>query len=103
MSEANVTKPEPPLENHVVLFEEADAIAVMRALSANGFATRLDRVPFAGEDDDEDHPWAVWTDAPHAMLEIAADEFDGWVVYEDSVARAPLDLPQAPKRHHDPH
>jgi hypothetical protein len=90
----------PELPNQVVLFDEADALAVVRALSSNGFATRLDRVPFAGEDDDEDHPWAVWSDAPHAMLELAADEFDGWVVYEDSVARAPIDLPQAPKRQH---
>jgi hypothetical protein len=88
------------LPNQVVLFEETDALAVARALSGNGFATRVDRVPFAGEDDDEDQPWAVWSDAPHVMLELAADEFDGWVVYEDSVARAPIDLPQEPKRHH---
>lgn len=93
----NVTKPQ-DLINQVVLFEESDAHAVARALIANGFSTRIDQVPFAGEDDDEDHPWAVWTDAPHAMLELAADEFDGWVVYEDSVSRTPLDLPQAPKR-----
>lgn len=91
---------EQPLPNQVVLFEEDDAIAVARVLSGKGFATRVDRVPFAGEDDDEDHPWAVWSDAPHVMLELAADEFDGWVVYEDSAARAPLDLPQAPQRHH---
>jgi hypothetical protein len=93
---------ETPLLNQVVLFEESDATAVARALAANGFATRIDRVPFAGEDDDEDHPWAVWTDAPHMMLELAADEFDGWVVYEDSAARAPLDLPRSPKRQHRP-
>ena len=101
MSEANVARPEPPpLPHQVVLFEETDAVAVVRTLTANGFATRIDRVPFAGEDDDEDHPWAVWTDAPHVMLELAADEFDGWVVYEDSAARAPLDLPLAPRRQH---
>lgn len=100
MSGANTQAAGDPLPNHVVLFEEDDAHAVIRALTANGFATRLDRVPFAGEDDDEDHPWAVWTDAPHMMLELAADEFDGWVVYEDSAARAPIDLPQAPKRRH---
>lgn len=101
MSEADVTNPDAnSLPHQVVLFEESDAIAVARALSSNGFSTRLDRVPFAGEDDDEDHPWAVWTDAPHVMLELAADEYDGWVVYEDSVARAPLDLPSAPQRQH---
>ena len=93
---------ETSLPNQVVLFDEADAHAVVRTLSANGFSTRLDRVPFAGEDDDEDHPWAVWTDAPHMMLELAADEFDGWVVYEDSAARAPVDLPQTPIRRHRP-
>ena len=90
------------LPHHVVLFEESDAQAVARALVANGFSVRLDRSPFAGEDDDEDQPWAVWTDAPHVMLELAADEFDGWVVYEDSISRAPIDLPLAPKRHHNP-
>lgn len=101
MSEADDTRPRRPhLPNQVVLFEESDALAVVRVLSGSGFATHVDRVPFAGEDDDEDHPWAVWSDAPHAMLELAADEFDGWVVYEDSVARAPVDLPQAPKRRH---
>ncbi|MGN6162195.1 MAG: hypothetical protein ACTHOG_10915 [Marmoricola sp.] len=90
------------LPHQVVLFEESDATAVARSLLANGFVARIDRVPFAGEDDDADQPWAVWTDAPHVMLELAADEFDGWVVYEDSVARAPLDLPQSPKRQHRP-
>ncbi|GAC1382354.1 MAG: hypothetical protein NVSMB48_12510 [Marmoricola sp.] len=93
---------QPALAHHVVLFDEGDARAVIRALSANGFATRLDRLPFAGEDDDEDQPWAVWTDAPQVMLELAADEFDGWVAYEDSAPRAPLDLPDAPKRRHRP-
>lgn len=88
--------------NQVVLFDEADAQAVGRALAANGFSIRIDQVRFAGDDDDEDHPWAVWTDAPHVMLELAADEFDGWVVYEDSISRAPIDLPASPKRHHRP-
>lgn len=92
----------PTLAHQVVLFAADDARAVMRALSANGFATRLDRVPFAGEDDDEDHAWAVWTDAPPVMLELAADEFDGWVVHEEDAPRVPLDLPDAPKRRHQP-
>ncbi|HWU32190.1 MAG TPA: hypothetical protein VN108_04905 [Marmoricola sp.] len=82
MRDLTATEPD-DLVNKVVLFEESDAHAVARALTANGFSTRVDQLPFAGEDDDEDHPWAVWTDAPHVMLELAADEFDGWVVYED--------------------
>ena len=72
---------EAALPHQVVLFEKADALAVVRALTSNGFETRLEQVRFAGEDDDMDHSWAVWSDAPHAMLELAADEFDGWVAY----------------------
>lgn len=70
------------LPHHAVFFEREDADAVARALGESGFGAVIDRIAFAGEDNDEDHSWAVWTDAPHVMLELAADEFDGWVVYD---------------------
>ena len=98
MSEPDGTKP----PHQVVLFEEPDAQSVARALITNGFSAQVEQLPFAGEDDDEDHPWSVWSDAPHVMLELAADEFDGWVVYDDVATVAPITLPTQPKRHHRP-
>ena len=37
------------------------------------------RERFAGEDDDEDHPWTVLTDAPVVMVEVLVEEYDGWL------------------------
>ena len=36
----------------------------MGRLLRDGFDASCDREPFAGEDDDEDHPWVVSSDAP---------------------------------------
>ena len=41
------------------------------------------RERLAGEDDDEDHPWAVVTDAPAVVLELLVDQYDGWLDEED--------------------
>jgi hypothetical protein len=84
----------------VVFHEEHEAAAVVARLRADGFDADAVREPFAGEDDDEDHPWAVVTDAPELVVEILAEEHDGWVDHDDPAPppATPLDLPLAPKR-----
>lgn len=84
--------------------EEDDARAVAGRLVADGFAATVRRAPFAGEDDDEDHAWAVDTDAPAMMVELLAEDQDGWVEHEPDAALQPppLQLPDAPRRHHRP-
>lgn len=87
-----------------IFFEEGVARDVERRLRADGYVVTVSREPFAGEDDDEDHPWAVVTDAPGIVLEILVDQYDGWLEDEDFSApgspAAPAPLPDAPKRHH---
>ena len=92
-----------------VLYEEDDARAVAARLLTQGFDASVSRERFAGEDDDEDHPWSVVTDAPAVVLEVLVEEYDGWL---DAAGPAggpgvdtaappvvpPLDLPQAPRR-----
>lgn len=89
----------------IAVFDEEDAArAVADRLRVSGFAASVARGRFHGEDDDEDQPWQVVTDAPAFMLEILADEHDGWV--EDTTPTpppaAPLELPRTPRRHHNP-
>ncbi len=86
-----------------VLFEQEDARTVARRLVGAGFAARVERERLAGEDDDEDHPWAVLTDAPAHVVEALVDEHDGW--WEEEVAAggalpptAAPPLPTAPRR-----
>ena len=83
-----------------VFFEEDDAHAVVAALAAAGWSGDAVRERYHGEDDDEDHPWAVVTDAPELVLELLVDEHDGWLDAPDAPTAppAPLDLPSAPKR-----
>jgi hypothetical protein len=90
-----------------IFFEEDDARAVVARLRADGFEARAERERLAGEDDDEDHPWAVVSDAPAFMLEVLVDTHDGWLDSEDdehdedgeqSGPVEPLLLPTAPKR-----
>jgi hypothetical protein len=86
-----------------IFFDADDARAVERLVAADGYEVRVERVRYAGEDDDEDHPWAVVTDAPALVLEILVDRYDGWLDDEDDrPAPAPLDLPRAPRRPGDP-
>ncbi len=84
-----------------IFFDDDDAQAVVRRLRADGFDARVERERLAGEDDDEDHPWAVVSDAPAFMLEILVDTYDGWLD-EDPGEQAPplppLHLPSAPRR-----
>ncbi len=92
-----------------IFFDEDDAREVERLLSNDGYEVALSRVRYAGEDDDEGHPWAVSSDAPAIVLEVLVDRFDGWLDEDPDPAWAPpstpavpLDLPGAPKRHHHP-
>ncbi|MCW2792361.1 MAG: hypothetical protein JWO76_1459, partial [Nocardioides sp.] len=62
-----------------IFFDEDDARAVVARLGGDGYDASLNRERLAGEDDDEDHPWAVLTDAPAVVLEMLVDEYDGWL------------------------
>ena len=83
-----------------IFFGEDDARAVAARLRTAGYDAEVLQERLAGEDDDEDHPWAVLTDAPELVLDALVDEFDGWLdVEEEPVAPViPLRLPLAPKR-----
>ena len=88
-----------------IFFDEDDARAVVARLVGDGYDATVARERLAGEDDDEDHPWAVLTDAPPIVLEILVDEYAGWLDEDEldhrageSAPAAPLDLPIAPKR-----
>ncbi|MGZ4776854.1 MAG: hypothetical protein ACXVYW_16255 [Oryzihumus sp.] len=97
-----------------VFHDEDDARTVMARLARDGFETHLARERFAGEDDDEDHPWAVTTDAPEFVMELLVDELDGWLHRGEATPEgtgtsstrglpareepAPLDLPDGPRR-----
>lgn len=88
-----------------IFFDPDDARAVAARLEADGWAADVRRERLAGEDDDEDHPWAVLTDAPPAVLEPLVHERDGWWE-EDGPAPtavpvprpAPAPLPSGPRR-----
>ena len=85
----------------VVLDDRDAADAVVAVLRSEGYAAWADREPFAGEDDDEDHAWAVESDAPDVRLELLADEHDGWFDVTEPApptGPAPVDLPRAPRR-----
>jgi hypothetical protein len=84
-----------------IVFEEDAARDIQRRLVADGYAVSVSREPFAGEDDDEDHPWAIRTDAPVVALELLLDAHDGWL--DDGAPKtppAPITLPEAPRRRH---
>jgi hypothetical protein len=81
-----------------VFFEEEAALAVASRLAADGFTAAVVRERLAGEDDDEDHPWAVLSDAPDFVLELLVERYDGWLDVPAPPPTAPLDLPAAPRR-----
>ena len=93
-----------------IFFDEEHAAAAVARLRRDGYTAEIERERLAGEDDDEDHPWAVVSDAPQVALELLVDVYDGWLDTDDTddvaayPARAapPLDLPTAPRRHHRP-
>jgi hypothetical protein len=82
-----------------IFFDEDDARAAVARLVADGYDARAVRERLAGEDDDEDHPWAVLTDAPELVLELLVDEYDGWLdAAAEPPTRPPLQLPTEPRR-----
>ena len=89
-----------------IVFDEEAAREIEQRLRASGFDVTVTRERYAGEDDDEDHPWAIETDAPAFTLDLLLEAHDGWL--DDSPAAAdqdaapgqPLDLPDAPRRRH---
>jgi hypothetical protein len=82
-----------------VFFDEEHARAATEELRRNGFEAGCRREPFAGEDDDEDHPWLVRSDAPEALLELLVERYDGWLEPEATPRPVtPLVLPDAPRR-----
>jgi hypothetical protein len=82
-----------------IFFDEGDARAAVARLLADGYVARAERERLAGEDDDEDHPWAVLTDAPGLVLELLVDEYDGWLdTGDDAPAVPPLELPTGPRK-----
>lgn len=88
---------------HAVFFEQDDARAVAKRLARDGFAATVRREPNALEDDDQDHAWSVTTDAPEVMLELLAEDHDGWVDHDRPAPTDPVEpvvLPTAPRRRH---
>lgn len=85
-----------------IFFDEDEARLVAASLIRGGFSAEVHREPFHGEDDDEDHPWAVVTDAPETVLELLVESYDGWLDHDDDDEPAappvPLPLPEQPKR-----
>ena len=62
-----------------IFFDEEHARAAALVLTRGGYAAEVVRERLAGEDDDEDHPWAVVTDAPEIQLEMLVETYDGWL------------------------
>jgi hypothetical protein len=62
-----------------IFFDEQEARAAAAALVADGYDAEVVRERLAGEDNDDDHPWAVLTDAPPLSLELLVDRYDGWL------------------------
>ena len=62
-----------------IFFERDDADAVAARLVSDGFAAHVVQERLANEDDDEDHPWAVVTDAPQVMVELLVEAHEGWL------------------------
>ncbi|WP_338089592.1 (deoxy)nucleoside triphosphate pyrophosphohydrolase [Nocardioides lijunqiniae] len=99
---ARLGSPEPLLR--AILFEEEHARAMADRLTRDGFEASVVRERLQGEDDDEDHPWAVLSDAPAFVVEVLVDEYDGWLDRDSPdppagpAGPAPVELPTQPKR-----
>jgi hypothetical protein len=87
-----------------VFFDEDDARAVASRLTHDGFDASVVQERLAGEDDDEDHPWAVLTEAPEFVVDVLVEAHDGWLDVAGDQAPTevpsppPLDLPTGPRR-----
>lgn len=89
-----------------IVFDEEAAREIEQRLRTGGFEATVTRERYAGEDDDEDHPWAIETDAPAFTLDLLLEAHDGWLDDapadrpQDATPANPLDLPDAPRRRH---
>ena len=96
-----------------IFYDEEDARAAAARLTRDGFDAVVQRERLAGEDDDEDHPWAVATDAPEVVVDVLVEAYDGWLDLDPpapgsgpagpgspvgGAAPAPPPLPDAPRR-----
>jgi mutator protein MutT len=81
-----------------ILFDEESATEVAARLTRDGWTADLVRERYQGEDDEEDQPWAVVSDAPQILVEMLVEEFDGWLDLPEPPKVAPLVLPTAPQR-----
>lgn len=111
--------------NARAIFFDPDSAETARArLVTAGYQAVLVRERLAGEDDDEDQPWALLSDAPEFVLELLTEEFEGWLDHDSDhdseqatgptsdlatdlllgrgrtrpAAPAPLELPSQPRR-----
>lgn len=86
----------------LILFDEDDAASAAARLRTEGYDAWVVRERLAGEDDDEDHPWAVLSEAPETLLELLADDHDGWLDRDGEqpppAGGSPLELPTQPRR-----
>lgn len=87
-----------------IFFDEEHAAVAAARLRRDGYGAQVERERLAGEDDDEDHPWAVVSDAPAVALELLVDEYDGWLDLDHPAPASvpPPDLPRGPRLHHRP-
>ena len=88
-----------------MFYDRADAGGAALWLEEEGYVAEIWRDPLAGEDDDEDHPWAVDTSAPLEVVEALVERYDGWLDEAPGPEwpgqdRPPegLDLPDGPRR-----
>ncbi|WP_162599857.1 hypothetical protein [Nocardioides solisilvae] len=79
-----------------IFYDEDDARAVLARLERDGWSATLERERLAGEDDDEDHPWALLSDAPVPVLEMLVEEHDGWLDEEAGDGGGAVAPPAAP-------
>lgn len=90
-----------------IFFDDETAATAAARLALAGYQAETVRERLAGEDDEEDQPWAVLSDAPEFVLDMLCEEFEGWLDYDEPSAAgaqapglplSPPDLPSAPKR-----
>jgi hypothetical protein len=87
-----------------IFFDENTAQTAVARLVLAGYTAEVVRERLAGEDDEEDHPWAVLSEAPEFVLDLLCEELDGWLDFDDEPSTAmpalpsPITLPTQPKR-----
>jgi hypothetical protein len=88
------------MRQRAMFWEEDAARAAADRVEELGFDADVTRERFAGEDDDEDHPWVLLSEGPATLLEDLVEEHEGWLDEEAGDVRppCPLPLPDAPRR-----